>query len=91
MTQENNSGQRGNPKLRIGTVVSNKMDKTVSVSITRHMKLEPYGKFIKRTIKYLAHDKDNACNIGDIVRIVETRPLSRRKRWAVQEIIEKAE
>ena len=90
MAQENNSEQRGNAKLRIGTVISNKMDKTVAVSITRHTKTEPYGKFIKRTVKYLAHDKDNSCNIGDTVRIVETRPLSKRKRWAVQEILERA-
>ncbi len=90
MTTENNLEQRGNQKLRIGIVVSNKMDKTISVAITRHTKTKPYGKYIKKTIKYLAHDKDNSCNIGDTVRIVETRPLSRRKHWAVQEIVERA-
>ncbi len=90
MINENDSKQRGNKKLRIGVVVSDKMDKTVSVAITRHKKVEPYGKYVKKTTKYLAHDKDNSCNIGDTVRIVETRPLSKRKHWAVQEIIERA-
>ncbi|MGI6680346.1 MAG: 30S ribosomal protein S17 [Bdellovibrionota bacterium] len=97
MTQENISDKnvsaqkRGKRKLRIGTVISDKMDKTITVSITEHTKVEPYGKYVKRTVKYLAHDKDNACNIGDTVKIVETRPLSRRKRWAVQEILTRAE
>ncbi len=78
-------------KTRIGCVVSNKMDKTVVVTVetTRHHPL--YKKIIKRTVKYKAHDENNKCGLGDIVRIVETRPLSRHKRWRVAEIITKRE
>ncbi len=78
-------------KTRIGCVVSNKMDKTVVVTVetTRHHTL--YKKTIKRTVKYKAHDENNKCGLGDIVRIVETRPLSRHKRWRVAEIITKRE
>jgi len=78
-------------KTRIGCVVSNKMDKTVVVTVetSRHHPL--YKKIIKRTVKYKAHDENNKCGLGDIVRIVETRPLSRHKRWRVAEIITKRE
>ena len=78
-------------KTRIGRVVSNKMDKTVVVAVetSRHHPL--YKKTIKRTVKYKAHDENNKCGLGDIVRIVETRPLSRHKRWRVAEIITKRE
>ena len=78
-------------KTRIGRVVSNKMDKTVVVAVetSRHHPL--YKKTIKRTVKYKAHDENNECGLGDIVRIVETRPLSRHKRWRVAEIITKRE
>ncbi len=78
-------------KTRIGCVVSNKMDKTVVVAVetSRHHPL--YKKAIKRTVKYKAHDENNECGLGDIVRIVETRPLSRHKRWRVAEIITKRE
>ena len=78
-------------KTRIGRVVSNKMDKTavVAVETSRHHPL--YKKTIKRTVKYKAHDENNECGLGDIVRIVETRPLSRHKRWRVAEIITKRE
>ena len=78
-------------KTRIGCVVSNKMDKTVVVTVetSRHHPL--YKKTIKRTVKYKAHDENNECGQGDIVRIVETRPLSRHKRWRVAEIITKGE
>ncbi|MBA7629709.1 30S ribosomal protein S17 [subsurface metagenome] len=78
-------------KTRIGRVVSNKMDKTVVVAVetSRHHPL--YKKAIKRTVKYKAHDENNECGLGDIVRIVETRPLSRHKRWRVAEIITKRE
>jgi len=78
-------------KTRIGRVVSNKMDKTVVVVVetSRHHPL--YKKAIKRTVKYKAHDENNECGLGDIVRIVETRPLSRHKRWRVAEIITKRE
>ena len=81
---------RGNPKLREGKVVSNKMDKTCVVAITRMTKHPVYGKYIKRTVKYFAHDEKNQCKIGDIVRIVETRPLSKNKRWRVQAVVTKA-
>ena len=78
-------------KTRIGRVVSNKMDKTavVAVETARHHRL--YGKTIKRAVKYKAHDAQNECGEGDIVRIVETRPLSKQKRWRVAEIITKKE
>jgi len=78
-------------KTRIGRVVSNKMDKTavVAVETARHHPL--YKKTIKRTAKYKAHDENNKCGIGDIVRIIETRPLSREKRWRVAEIVTKKE
>ena len=78
-------------KTRIGCVVSNKMDKTavVAVETSRHHPL--YKKTIKSTVKYKAHDENNKCGLGDIVRIVETRPLSRHKRWRVAEIITKRE
>ena len=78
-------------KTRVGRVVSNKMDKTVVVAVetSRHHPL--YKKTIKRTVKYKAHDENNECGLGDIVRIVETRPLSRHKRWRVAEIITKRE
>ena len=78
-------------KIRIGRVVSNKMDKTVVVAVeaTKHHPL--YKKTIKRAVKYKAHDANNECGPGDIVRIIETRPLSREKRWRVAEIITKKE
>ncbi|MCL4162018.1 UNVERIFIED_CONTAM: hypothetical protein GTU68_008937 [Idotea baltica] len=66
------------------------MDKTVVVGITAYKKHPQYGKFLKRTIKYMAHDEANSCGVGDLVRIVETRPLSKNKRWRVRSILEKA-
>ena len=77
-------------KVRVGMVVSDKMDKTVVVAIEDNVKHPVYGKIIKRTLKVHAHDEANACGIGDKVRIMETRPLSKTKRWRVVEIIEKA-
>ncbi|QER41471.1 30S ribosomal protein S17 [Thermodesulfobacterium sp. TA1] len=77
-------------KKFIGTVVSDKMDKTVVVMVETLVKHPLYGKYIKRRKKYMAHDENNECKIGDKVLIEETRPLSRRKRWRVREIIEKA-
>ncbi len=77
-------------KQKIGIVVSNKMDKTVVVAEKRKVMHPIYGKFINRTSKFMAHDEKNECNIGDLVRIMETRPLSRHKRWRVVEIIERA-
>lgn len=77
-------------KERIGLVVSNKMDKSIVVQIERRFRHEIYGKFIKKTVKFVAHDEKNECNIGDKVRIMETRPLSKLKNWRLVEIIERA-
>ena len=85
MTQE-----RALRKTRVGMVVSNKMDKTIVVAIEDNVKHPVYGKIIKRTLKVHAHDENNVCGIGDKVEIMETRPLSKTKRWRVVEIIEKA-
>jgi small subunit ribosomal protein S17 len=74
----------------IGTVVSNKMDKTVVVSVERKVRHSVYGKIVKRTYKLKAHDENNSCNVGDTVKVMETRPLSKDKRWRVVEIVEKA-
>ena len=82
--------ERNLRKTRVGTVVSNKMDKTVVVSIADNVRHPLYKKIIKRTVKLKAHDEGNICNIGDKVEIMETRPLSKDKRWRVLEIIEKA-
>ena len=77
-------------KERIGVVVSNKMDKSIVVEIERREKHPIYGKFIKKTNRFMAHDEKNDCNIGDTVRIMETRPMSKRKCWRLVEIIERA-
>ena len=77
-------------KTRIGKVVSNKMDKTITVAIEDHIKHPLYGKIVKKTVKFKAHDENNACGEGDTVKIMETRPLSKDKRWRLVEIIEKA-
>lgn len=77
-------------KTRIGKVVSNKMDKTIVVAIIDNVKHPLYGKIIKRTYKLKAHDENNDCNIGDRVKVMETRPLSKDKRWRLVEIIERA-
>jgi small subunit ribosomal protein S17 len=77
-------------KTRVGLVVSNKMDKTVVVAIEDNVKHPIYGKIVKRTLKLHAHDEENACGVGDKVKLMETRPLSKTKRWRVVEIIEKA-
>ncbi|HHW71426.1 MAG TPA: 30S ribosomal protein S17 [Clostridiales bacterium] len=82
---------RANRKTRVGTVVSDKMDKTVVVAVERRVKHKLYGKTIKRTTKFKAHDENNECKIGDKVRIMETRPLSKDKYWRVVNIIEKAQ
>jgi small subunit ribosomal protein S17 len=81
---------RGNRKTRVGVVVSNKMTKTVVVKVERRVPDRKYGKIVKRAEKYKAHDEAQECRIGDRVRIVETRPLSKDKRWRVVETIEKA-
>ncbi len=82
--------ERNLRKTRIGTVVSDKMDKTVVVTIADNVKHPLYKKIIKRTIKLKAHDEENACGIGDRVMVMETRPLSKDKRWRVVEIVNKA-
>jgi small subunit ribosomal protein S17 len=84
------SEQRNHRKTEIGTVVSNKMDKTVVIAIKDSVKHPLYKKVIKRTVKLKAHDEKNECNIGDHVRVMETRPISKDKRWRLVEIIEKA-
>lgn len=80
----------GQKKTLVGRVVSDKMDKTVVVSVDRLHRHRLYKKVIKATKKYKAHDAENACTIGDLVQIAESRPISRDKRWVVQEILEKA-
>lgn len=82
--------QRGNRKNRIGIVTSDKMDKTVVVKVEQMVKHPVYKKYIKRNVKFKAHDGENACATGDKVLIVETRPLSKDKRWQVREILEKS-
>ena len=82
--------ERNLRKTRVGKVVSDKMDKTIVVAIEDHVKHPLYGKIVKRTYKLKAHDEENTCNIGDTVRVMETRPLSKDKRWRLVEIMEKA-
>lgn len=77
-------------KERIGIVTSNKMDKSIVVSVERKVKHPKYGKFVKNTTKFVAHDEKNECGEGDTVRIMETRPLSKTKNWRVVEIVERA-
>ncbi|MFD1552088.1 30S ribosomal protein S17 [Putridiphycobacter roseus] len=77
-------------KERIGVVTSNKMEKSIVISVERKVKHEKYGKFVKKTTKFVAHDEKNECNIGDTVRIMETRPLSKNKCWRLIEIVERA-
>ena len=77
-------------KTRIGTVISDKMDKTIVVAIETNVQHKLYHKIIKRTYKLKAHDEQNACGVGDVVKVMETRPLSKDKRWRVVEIVEKA-
>ena len=82
--------ERNLRKVMIGTVTSNKMDKTVVVSVETNVKHPKYGKIVKRTYKLKAHDEENACQVGDKVKVMETRPLSKDKRWRVVEVLEKA-
>ncbi len=82
--------ERNRRKERIGIVVSNKMEKSITVAIHTKEKHPIYGKFVNKTKKYTAHDEKNSCNEGDTVKIMETRPLSKNKRWRLVEIIEKA-
>jgi small subunit ribosomal protein S17 len=82
--------ERNLRKERVGLVVSNKMDKSILVEIERKVKHPIYGKFVKKTSKFMAHDEKNDCNIGDTVSIMETKPLSKNKCWRLVEIIERA-
>jgi small subunit ribosomal protein S17 len=82
--------ERNSRKERVGVVVSDKMDKTISVSIQRQVRHPIYGKFVKKTTKLMAHDEANDAHTGDTVRIMETRPLSRHKRWRLVEVVERA-
>lgn len=83
--------ERNTRKVRTGVVVSDKMDKTIVVAVERTMRHPLYGKTIKRTKKFKAHDENNECKIGDVVKIMETRPLSHDKRWRLVEIVKKAQ
>lgn len=82
--------KRNNRRVRIGVVVSNKMKKTITVAIERKVKHRIYGKYLKKTTKLYAHDEQEQSSEGDVVRVMETRPLSRLKRWRLVEIVEKA-
>ncbi len=84
-------GARGLRKTREGVVVSAKMEKTVVVAVVRQVRHKMYGKFIRKTKRYYAHDEAKGCNVGDIVRIVETRPLSKLKCWRVESVVRKAD
>jgi len=84
------AAERNSRKARIGTVVSDKMDKTVVVEVVRQFPHRLYKKIIKRSKRFKAHDESNACGVGDVVRIMETRPMSKQKRWRVVTILEKA-
>ncbi len=81
---------KGRRKEKVGLVVSDKMDKTAVVLVNQRVKHKLYGKFISKKTRYKAHDKDNECRVGDRVKIEETRPLSKEKRWRIKKIIEKA-
>lgn len=82
--------ERAERRERTGKVVSNRMDKTITVAVDRQIKHPIYGKFITKTTKYLAHDEENTANEGDVVQIMSTRPLSKRKTWRLVEILERA-
>lgn len=82
--------ERNLRKERIGLVTSNKMDKSIVVSVERKVKHPKYGKFLNKTTKFVAHDEANTCNIGDTVKIMETRPLSKNKCWRLVEVVERA-
>lgn len=85
----NATEKRGRRKVRVGQVVSDKMDKTAVVAVTRLVKHPMYGRFVKRTTKFKVHDEQNECQVGDVVRITETRPLSKDKRWRLIEVMRK--
>ncbi len=82
--------ERNFRRERVGVVISNKMDKSIVVAVKRKVKHPIYGKFVNKTTRFVAHDKENTCNIGDTVKIGETRPLSKTKNWRLMEIVERA-
>ncbi len=86
-----NSGERKLRKIRQGIVVSDKMDQSILVRVDRTMRHPLYKKIIRRSNKYMAHDQENKCQVGDVVRIMECRPISRHKRWRLMEVVTKAE
>ena len=88
-TQKDDGLARNLRKTRIGVVTSNKMTKTITVAVERKVKHPIYGKFVKKTTRFHAHDEKNEASIGDVVRIMETRPMSKTKRWRLVEIVEK--
>ena len=90
MSEEIKTAQRNLRKTRTGVVRSTKMDKTITVAVERRVKHPIYGKFVKKTTSFHAHDEKNECSVGDVVKIMETRPLSKTKRWRLVEIVEKA-
>jgi small subunit ribosomal protein S17 len=95
MAENTNTGttetvDRNLRKTRIGVVTSNKMAKTITVAVERKVKHPIYGKFVKKTTKFHAHDEKNECGVGDVVKIMESRPLSKTKRWRLVEVVEKA-
>ena len=90
MRKENDTWKEIFRKTRIGKVVSDKMDKTIVVAVENHVKHPLYGKIVKKTYKLKAHDENNECGIGDTVKVMETRPLSKDKRWRLVSIVEKA-
>ena len=81
---------RNTRRERVGVVVSSSMDKSITISVKQKIKHPIYGKFVNKTSKFMAHDEENTCNVGDTVKISETRPLSKNKRWRLVEIIERA-
>ncbi len=87
---EETKAVRNRRKERVGVVTSNKMQSTITISVERKIKHPLYGKFLKRHTKFMAHDAENTCNIGDRVRIMETRPISKNKRWRLVEVLERA-
>lgn len=89
MMEATNTTSRNLRKTKVGIVSSNKMDKTITVKVERKIKHPLYGKFLKKTTSFHAHDEKNECSIGDIVKIMESRPLSKTKRWRLVEIVEK--
>ena len=89
-TETTDKAARNRRKMRVGKVVSDRMDKTIVVSIERLVKHETYGRYVRRRTKFKVHDEKNECHIGDVVRFMETRPLSKDKRWRLLEIVERA-